>query len=394
MQKHLYKWMPICFLIYLPTWFFLRTSQQETFFYFLIALPTLFLSTRLYQLLRNDTRTIVSLILFLVYFSFSSFWGEREFNKAIKSGVLLLCLLLAVETTVHRFNTKFLANFITIIGGAAICTHGFVSLLSNTEFSNIMSNRFSLDTTYGWGRSNPIDSAIILGLPIISAWWLFPMKNWSLRTLLLLLIICGTILIFFTQSRGPILALGATLLIVTLIRKDRSDIVLMLSGCILFVILFFFTNIDEHINTRISTPDYRIHIWKESIAQFLAHFWIGQGFGHNANIPISPDWTAGHAHSFVLEIIRVGGIIGASLFCIMLFFMLNRFIFTSAGFFFLLWLIFGTLCLLTNGRLLLTYPWRIECFAFWIPLLCLHFSSPSRINDIAPPGLPPNWSTR
>ncbi|MDR1062323.1 MAG: O-antigen ligase family protein [Azoarcus sp.] len=220
------------------------------------------------------------------------------------------------------------------------------------------------------------------------------MKNWFLRTLLLLLIISGTILIFSTQSRGPILALGATLLIITLIRKNRSDIVLMLSGCILLIILFFFINLDKHVNIRISTPDYRIHIWKESIAQFLAHFWIGQGFGHYANIPIPPDWTVGHAHSFILEIIRVGGIIGGSLFCIMLFFMLNRFIFTSAGFFFLLWLIFGALCLLTNGRLLLTYPWRIECFAFWIPLLCLHFSPRSQINDIAPPNLLPKWSIR
>jgi O-antigen ligase len=382
--------MILGFLVHLATWFFLRSSQQKTFFYLLIALPALFLSSRLYQLSRTDARAIVSFILFLGYFALSSCWGEGTFSDAVKSWGLLLCLLLAIEATIRRFDTEFLASFITIIGGAIIFIHGFASLLSDTGVSSIISGRFSLDVTYGWGRDNPIDSAIILGLPIISAWWLFPMKSWFSKILLSLVIICGAALIFFTQSRGPILALGASLLILTLIRRNRSDIILMLSGCILLIalfMLFFFMHFEEHVNTRVSAPNYRIYIWKESITQFLAHFWTGQGFGHRARIPITPAETVSHAHSFVLEILRTGGIIGGALFFIMLFFMLNRSIFKStrfksAGFFFLLWLIFGALCLLTNGRLLLTSPWYIECFAFWIPLLCLHFSPHSRITDI------------
>jgi hypothetical protein len=53
--------------------------------------------------------------------------------------------------------------------------------------------------------------------------------------------------------------------------------------------------------------------------------------------------------------------------------------------FFLLWLLYGTLCLLSNGRLLLIRPWQIEFFAFWIPLLCLYFSTRLANSDLEEP---------
>jgi hypothetical protein len=85
--------------------------------------------------------------------------------------------------------------------------------------------------------------------------------------------------------------------------------------------------------------------------------------------------------------------IGGVLFLAMLAFMLNRVTLKSPAFFALLWLIYGVLCLSTNGRLLLIRPWQIECLAFWIPLLCLHFSAGSKssgarvsLSDVSSPG--------
>ncbi|MDR1661432.1 MAG: O-antigen ligase family protein [Azoarcus sp.] len=380
-QKFLYAWISFGFLSYLATWFFLRSSQQRTFFYLLVALPALCFSTRLYQLFKTNTRVIVSITLFIGYFSLSAYWGEGRFGKAIESGILTLCLLLAIEASLRRFGTEYLTNFIVIIAGVSTCTYSFAILLSDIELSDFIANRLSFYSISGWGSDNPIDTATVLGLSTLSAWWIFPGKKCFPKILLSLLIASSATLMLFTQSRTPLLTLALTLLIITLTRRDKSDIILMLFGCILLGLLFLFTNIGEYIEARITAPNHRIYIWQNAFAQFLDHFWIGSGFGRHARISV--EWPVTHAHSFILETFRVGGVIGASLLFIMLFSMLNRFSLKPPGRFFLFWLIYGMLCLTSNGRLLLTKPWYIECFAFWIPLLCLYFSTRPQSADSA-----------
>jgi hypothetical protein len=372
-QALAYKWIYAGFLVYLAAWFFLEGSRQKTFFYLLLALPALSLFPHLRHIFRVDHRAMLAFTSFLAYFSVSACWGEGTFRDALKLALLTFCLLLVIEACMRYFTTKFLVDFIIIIGGLSICIHLLAIPSLEGGFSTFTKTRFSLHYSEGWGNDNPIDSAIILGLPVIAAWWSFPGRKRLVQVSLFLLILCASVLILFTKSRGPILALGATLLAMTLTRRNKSDVLLLCSACALSGILFLCVDIEEHIRERIMVSNYRVHIWRQTWEQFLDHFWLGSGFGSRANIPISPEWAVTHAHSFVLEAFRVGGIIGGCLLFLLLWTMMDRRILNSVGFFFLLWLIYGMLCLLTNGRLLLIQPWEIEFFAFWVPLLCLHF---------------------
>jgi O-antigen ligase len=375
MQKLAYRWIIVGFLVYLASWFFLKGSRQQIFFYLLIALPALCLPVYAYRIFRSNARAMFPFILFLAYFSLSALWGEGSFRESIKLGILIFCLALAIKATLSRFNAGNVANFIAMTGGIAIGTHVLAFLLSDTGFPSFANGRFSLYKSYEWGTDNPINSAIVLGLPIIAAWWLFPGRKLYIQILLFLLMVCSAILMFLTQSRGPIFALAAAISIMALFRRSKEDMALIIFGCIAVAMLFLFTNVGEQASARIAQPNYRMHIWQEAFRQFLDHFWIGQGFGNDARIPTVSNEVVTHAHSFILETFRTGGIVGGCLFFIMLFSMLDRSILKPSRFFFLLWLIYGVLCLLSNGRLLLIRPWRIECFAFWVPLLCLYFSA-------------------
>jgi O-antigen ligase len=369
------KLASIGFLVYLGANFFLKSSQQKTFFYLLLVLPVLFFFLRARALFQTDRRAMIAFVLFLAYFAISACWGEGTFREAFKLGLLTFCLLLAVKAYMRRFTAEFLADFLVVVGGLAVCLHLLALAVSEGGFSTFTDVRFSLRYSYGWGNGHPIESATLLGLPIIAAWWRFPGRKRLIQILLSMLMPCSFALMSCTQSRGPILAVGATLLLMTLIRRDRSDVFLLASTCVLSSILFLYTNVEEHIQARLMAPSYRIQIWQQVWEQFMAHFWVGQGYGRMIQIPLTPEFSVQYSHSFLLEIFRAGGIIGGGLFFFLLFAMLDRRVLQPAGFFFLLWLIYGMLCLLTNGRLLLIEPWKIEFFAFWIPLLCLYFST-------------------
>jgi hypothetical protein len=387
------KWIAVGFLIWLAGWFFLESGQQKTLFYILLGVPALCLLPRLPALFRANAWGMFSLVLFLGYFSISALWGEDEIMKAVKISISLFCLLLAIEAAVSRFDAKFISDFVIITGAVAICVHGFALVLSDSDFSGLIARRLTLNNMDGWGNDNPIDSATVLGLPILAAWWRFPGRKWPIQAALVILMAGCALLMFFTQSRGPILALGIALPGIVLFRRSRDDIILLCSACALIGALFQFTNLEEQVDARVMDPDFRMFIWSHTFEQFRAHLWTGQGFGHDARIPIMPTWSVTHAHSFVFEAFRIGGLIGGSLLCFMLFTMVKRLFSTPAGAFFLLWLIYGMLCLSTNGRLLLIRPWVIECFAFWIPLFCGYFAArPRAISATLNSGSKESWS--
>ena len=99
--------------------------------------------------------------------------------------------------------------------------------------------------------------------------------------------------------------------------------------------------------------------------------YFGQGLGTSAEIPVvghGRDFVVGHSHSSILETFRVGGITGGLAFLVMIFCNLRTTVQASdERRFFLFWLLFGTLCLSTNGRLPIIRP-SVEWFAFWIPM--------------------------
>lgn len=374
-KNYFIRWVAIGFLIYIASILFLDGRQHKSVFYFLVGLPSLFVICRFWRHFLLSDRSRVLVVLLLCYFSLSALWSNSDVSVwvAAKYGVYILCLMVAAEAVSIHFNPQFLVRGIVLVGGVAVLFYTLSILFGDASVWSLVAGRSSLSKMVGWGEDSPITSAVNLGVIALAAWWIFPDSRWSSKVLLALLIMACVILIFFTKSRGPLLALVAVIFAIAMLRKTRSDWQLIALLGVLVGGVFVFSNVGEVAFARAAAPNYRLEIWLESLQQIRESWIFGQGFGTSANIPI--DTSAGivtHSHSSFLEMVRVGGVVGGGLFIWMLWLLTRHALQQPISFFYLAWFVFGILCLATDGRLLLRGP-SSEWFEFWIPLFLSYF---------------------
>ncbi|WP_339523278.1 O-antigen ligase family protein [Pseudomonas sp. EA_35y_Pfl2_R111] len=379
------KWAATGFLVFLASSFFLASSRQKTVFYMLVAVPSLLLFIRFKSLLRENIWPLLSVLAFLAYFSASSLWSgvaSESLEDSLKFSLSILCLMLGADAACRRFSPEFFTRSIAWVGGFAAFLYLAVILWKTPDFATLLADRSSFRDLTGWGASNPISSAIYLGLAILAAWWLLPNEARHVQLGLIVVIAVSMVILFLTKSRGPMLALFATLLLLSLCRRSRTDITLLLTGCFAALAIVLTTDILSLVIQRATEPNYRMEIWTASLEQIKQNWAFGQGFGHEAGIQIKADKFVTHAHASMLEVFRVGGLLGGGLLLGMLFSLSKGAMTHRRGLFFLLWLVYGLLCLSTNGRMLLSRP-SIEWFGFWIPLFLLYFSTRPEAVELA-----------
>lgn len=383
-------WAVIGFFIYLISIYFLDSSQQKTIFYLVCALPGLLLFPRFLVLLRQLRWPVLSVFAFLIYFSLSALWsGSEAVKDAVKFSLYILCLLLCIEAVMRsgERSAERVICFFIILGGISAIFYFAVLMLRGSDFSLLLAGRFSLKELSGWGEDNPISSAVYFGVPVLAAWWMLPDVRWPKRIALACVIVLCVALMFISKSRGPMLSLWITLGAISLYRRDKVDLYLWGSVLLFSFGLLIFTDVWSILHARLEQPNYRSGIWMNALSIIQENFWLGQGFGRSVEIPMSNGSTVTHSHSSVIEVFRVGGVIGGCLFGVMLLLCLGRlFPKDSAGWFFASWILFGLLCLSTNGRLPLGRP-AIEWFCFWIPLFftlfCSHLSRNRESQEMA-----------
>lgn len=372
------------FFVYLISIYFLDSSQHKTIFYLLCALPGLLLFPRFTVLLRQLRWPILSVFAFLLYFSLSALWsGHDAIMDAAKFSLYLLCLLLCVEAVMRPGlrAAERIVYFFAILGGVSAIFYFAVLIFRGADFSVLLAGRFSLSQLSGWGEDNPISSAVYFGVPILAAWWILPSASWPAKMALGCVIMLCVTLMFISKSRGPMLSLLISLGVISLYRRDKGDFYLWVAALLFAIGMYLFTDVWSLLYARLEQPNYRSGIWMHALSLIQDNLWVGQGFGRPVSIPLANNLTVTHSHSSVIEVFRVGGIIGGSLFGLMLLLCLGRlFPKNSAGWFFVSWLLFGLLCLSTNGRLPLGKP-AIEWFCFWIPLFFILFCSHAGFNE-------------
>ncbi|MFT3961727.1 O-antigen ligase family protein [Propionivibrio sp.] len=373
-------------LAYLASFFFLAPTPQKTLFYLLIAAPSIILLSDLRQLLlqkRYRTPTLFVLC-FIAYFALSSLWSsEGTLGNGLKLAFCILCLLVAVHSTMNMCGESgtWIRYFILAVGSCATCLYAFLfieKMFLATEYAIEASRRYSLSILSGWGDSNPINTAMYFGLLPLTAWWSFPQSRPQIKIGLLILTTISVAIMFLSQSRGPILSLAVTLLLISIFRWSKDDLILwgvLLSSGLMAILIF---NLAPLIVDRAYSPNYRTEIWMNAIQLIKDNLFFGQGLGDSAGIPLPTDTqnrvTVTHSHSSILDTFRVGGLVGGVLFLAMLLSITCRPLAKNEERpFFVFWLIFGLLCLSTNGRALLIRP-SIEWFAFWLPLFFVLFS--------------------
>lgn len=384
-QKYARIWAAAGFFVYLVSIYFLDSSQSKTIFYLLCALPGLLLFPRFSVLLCQLTWPVLSVFLFLTYLSLSALWsGHDAIKDAARFSLYLLCLLLCVEAVMRSRAraAEYIVYFFIVLGGASALFYFAVLIFRGSDFSLLLAGRSSLNELSGWGEDNPISSAVYFGIPVLAAWWTLPSVKWPARIALGCIMVLCVALMFISKSRGPMLSLLITLGAISLYRRDKDDFYFWGVASLFALGVYLFTDIWSLLHERLGQPNYRSVIWMHALSLIQDNFWFGQGFGRPINIPMTNDLTVTHSHSVVIEIFRVGGVIGGSLFGVMVLLCLGRlFPKDSAGWFFVFWLLFGLLCLSTNGRLPLGRP-GIEWVCFWIPLFftlfCPHVSLDSR----------------
>lgn len=366
--------LAIGFLIYILSLFFLDSSQHKTVFYFIVGLPCLFF---VYQniLISLQDRGKFFVFLFIFYFSISAFWSGVDGGvwKAAKYGIYILCLMVAAEALSARFSQQFILRGMVLLGGIAVLCYALSVSLSSIPLTTLVVKRSSLQQMAGWGEDSPITSAINLGVFCLAAWWLLPDCKIHSKLILVFLIAVCMVLMFFTKSRGPLLSLGIVLFLISFFRRTRTDCILLAVLTCSIGGLLVFSNIGEVASARVAAPNYRLEIWNQAFQQIREGWLFGHGFGASADIPIGTRGTVvTHSHSSYMEVLRVGGVVGAGLFIAALWTLSRRALKRPTESFFLAWLLFGMLCLATDGRLILRGP-SSEWFEFWVPLFLLYF---------------------
>jgi hypothetical protein len=351
-------------LAYWFSFYLLDGGKRRTVFFVLTLLVLPYILSCLRGLLRRMPMLLPTFFIFSTYFSFSALWGNGDWLDVVKNAFFILVLMMAIEMNAHKLRQDFVADFWIVAGGVVVLIYGAMLYF----FPEKAGGRLSFDDFVYWASSHPIDCANVLGLPIIAAWHAFPDKSsrWIQAILLLVMAVCFA-LMFATSSRGPILSLCIVVTGMATIRRRKEDIVLLA----FFLVVGGSIALHWDFVQRLMSENHRLEIWKGIFEQFRGNWLFGSGLGITADIPITTHEAVSMSHNSFLEILRQGGIVGGILFLFMTFCAPIKAYINRERRFFLFWLLYGALCLSSNGRFLITQPGRVEILSFWAPLFLL-----------------------
>lgn len=359
----------VLFLTFLACTFVLDGSKYKTIFYITLPIPSLLLLREVIEYRKEELKILLFLTITLLYFSLSTLWShEPDLIDNLKNSLLIfLLLVLSIEycKTISYEKTVDILFYFTSLSTAVF----LITLFYKNNFNLPINTRLNLSSIFDLSENNPISSGVILGVTILLS--IEALKNSSkIKTLLALItIISALTLLILTKSRGPLISLAITSTLLLLVQRNTRTTVLILSAYTATLILIVSTSLYEIMIQRLNQPNYRLDIWQETLSMMKESWLFGLGLGGKAGISIGSGSLSGftHSHSFMLESFRTGGIVGFLIFSSFIITISYQSIKNNENRLFFTWLIFGMLCLLTNGRFPLMRP-SIEWFCFWIPL--------------------------
>lgn len=129
--------------------------------------------------------------------------------------------------------------------------------------------------------------------------------------------------VFLTLSRGAIVALIATVVIVSLCRGKFDKVYMLSFAGIGGLLILLFPDIFVYMIERGTTG--RVEIWSSAIAYFLESPWIGFGIANNLTYEVaSQGETYNHTHNIYLSVLNDTGLLGLSIFLSLLGFALYK----------------------------------------------------------------------
>ena len=380
-NRYIEVWVILGLTIFLIGYFIFPSSGlRNTFFYLGVCTPLTLLLPTYYKQLKPQTWLTATALAFAFYLFLNSLWSihysSSQSLKYLKYLLILYCLFAAVFLVQQKK-----PNYSELLFKAFIVIGFFHSLYGIFDHLNNIANPFL--TRY----NDPIDSAMLAGLLLLTCvWQMLENITWKQRLIYIILSIPFIIIILLSKARGPQLSFILTIPILLYFSgQNIKKIIPPLLILFLFTSIFLITsNAYEHIFSRGLTLPYRPEIWKVSFRESLEYFWFGQGASHNPLISISStDEKFIHSHNVILVIFRMSGIVGVILFStnLVLCFIAGKKNDKSQGKIWIVWLFFGILCMMTNGKYLLTRP-NDSWLVYWVPLafICASYSKFLPIN--------------
>jgi O-antigen ligase len=367
------NWTIVTLTIFLLGYFFFPTSSKHnTFFYIGTCIPVLTLLPFYYKKLIPTNWLTITTFAYLFYLYINNFWSihydSAQSIKYLRYLGTLFCLFAAVYITHYKKPTFSILLF------PAIVITGFFHY-SYDIYNHLTNIPSPLATRY----SDPIDSAMLAGLLCLTCAWLaIEKQSWRHKALYLFLSIPFILVMLLSKSRGPQLALILTLPLIAYyqsipIKKLLATFIALL---VLASTILLTTDISHTFFDRGTSAPYRMGIWAASLKEALDYFWFGQGVSHRPPLQTQLG-PFNHSHNIFLSVFRMGGIVAALLFITQLFLCLysaqkNR---NSSHNLWVIWLVFGVFCLLTNGKYPLSRP-SSAWLGYWIPIafICASYS--------------------
>ena len=379
LKKH---FLAISYTLFLLGFFFFPSTRLHKYaFCATVALPFLILILNKKVAFRSffSSRTFLLSTIFLVYMFCTLFWAEPyELSDLPKYGRRVLYVFTFLTVTMHLIHVypNLLEKLLMLLClAAAIFAVGYlVFYYSQHPFPH---RRLS-----GFGQlDNPIMASSVYGTVFIACIYLFEQQHTTKMNLLCVGMI-GAVFLYMvlTQSRGPLLAWGVTMLGWTVSERlvykrnkcncrNKLWIVLLLAfstGAILFVCYpkFFKSRL-------LRTTTHRLDVWTQGLVQANNAPCFGHGLNADTRIVLAKYGKARqHHHSVYLETLFYGGIVGLLLLIGLVGSGIQQALTRPREpekFFLTCMLVFGALCMATDGKTLIGHP-KPVWFFFWFPI--------------------------
>ena len=372
-------------VFFIGFFFFPSTKSHCNFFYVAIALPFLIFIFMKKVDLRSLFSSKIFLLsaIFLIYMFFTLFWANNfRFSDISKYGRRVLYVLIFLGVTMHLVQTypHFIQRLLMVLcWTAAIFAVGYLVFYYSQH-------PFPHSRLFGFGQlSNPIMASSVYGIASIACLYLLQQQH-AVKTKLLYL---GMSVFFFlymllTQSRGPLLAWGITIFGWTILESGSHKtgkgsyhnklwvvLVLILASALVLFMLY-----PDFLKSRILRAEtYRLKVWKQSLLQAEEAIYFGHGLDADTRVMVSGEegknklWIH-HHHSVYLTTLFYGGIIGLLLLIALVGAAIWQGL-TRRGkpqkFPVTCMLVFGALCIVTDGYTLIDHPKPVWIF-FWFPI--------------------------
>lgn len=313
-----------CMAALFAGFFFADTGLHRNILYasFSVALPLLIRDRReVWRSLAEDRVFWSLLAAFAGYMTLSVAWSEtEESGRYFEKGKVLPFLAVSMLASYHSIRKRpaampyILGAGIVSAGGAAV----YIFVTREFDFENLRFQRLN-----GLGRAdNPVQGAFLYGLMVITA--LFGNFERAGRKLLLALVVILPF-IYLTGSRGPVVALVATLAVMAVLRiKSRWRWLVLSTGVIAaaaaaFTLPMILKTLPEKDKPSfLSRADTgRLQIWEQARENIESSPVFGHGLASKMYYTYfrhDREYTIGHAHSLYFSTLLQGGVIGLGLF--------------------------------------------------------------------------------